>query len=125
MARGRAYLSPRLASAAALRLPLTLAGTPALAQTAPTDVKEDSVVLQPDKVADDAPVVETLAQPNLPSWSEDNARALLTFIRNVGEEGRCPKVYDTQELQAAIDRVHQIQLDTVAPDAFRTSRTSG
>src|SRR3546814_16334028 len=66
MARGMAYLSPRLASAAALLLPLTLAGTPALAQTAPTDVKEDSVVLQPDKVADYAPVVETLAQANLP-----------------------------------------------------------
>src|SRR3546814_1790721 len=104
MARGMAYLSPRLASAAALLLPLTLAGTPALAQTAPTDVKEDSVVLQPDKVADDAPVVETLAQANLPSWSEDNARALLTFIRNVGEEGLFPKDYDPQELQAAIDR---------------------
>ncbi|MBB5708288.1 L,D-transpeptidase family protein [Sphingopyxis panaciterrulae] len=113
-----AYLSPRLASAAALLLPLTLAGAPALAQTAPTDVKEDSVVLQPDKVADDAPVVETLAQANLPSWSEDNARALLTFIRNIGEEGLFPKDYDPQELQAAIDSGNQIQLDKVATDAF-------
>src|SRR3546814_6636661 len=78
-----AYLSPCLAPAAALILPLTLAGAPALAQT---NVKEDSVVLQPDKVADDAPVVETFAQAQLPSWTEDNARALLTFIQHVGEE---------------------------------------
>src|SRR3546814_7467252 len=68
-----AYLSPCLAPAASLILPLTLAGAPALAQT---NVKEDSVVLQPDKVADDAPVVETFAQAQLPSWTEDNARAL-------------------------------------------------
>ena len=113
-----AYLSPRLAPAAALLLPLTLAGAPVRAQTAPTDVKEDSVVLQPDKVDDDAPVVETLAQANLPSWSEDNASALLTFIRNVGEEGLFPKDYDPQGLQAAIDSGNQILLDKVATDAF-------
>src|SRR3546814_11355592 len=95
-----AYLSPCLAPAAALILPLTLAGAPALAQT---NVKEDSVVLQPDKVADDAPVVETFAQAQLPSWTEDNARALLTFIQHVGEEGLFPQDYYPQGLQAAID----------------------
>src|SRR3546814_8489313 len=68
-----AYLSPCRAPAAALILPLTLAGAPALAQT---NVKEDSVVLQPDKVADDAPVVETFAHAQLPSWTEDNAREM-------------------------------------------------
>lgn len=113
-----ALISPRFAPAAALLLPLALAGAPALAQTAPTDVKEDSVVLQPDKVADDAPVVETLAEANLPSWSEDNARALLTFIQNVGEEGLFPQDYNPQGLQAAIASGNQVQLDKVATDAF-------
>ncbi len=111
-------ISPRLASATALLLPLALAGAPVFAQTAPTDVKEDSVVLQPDKVADDAPTVETLAEANLPSWSEDNARALLTFIRNVGEEGLFPKDYNPDGLQAAIASGNQIQLDKVATDSF-------
>src|SRR3546814_17925812 len=40
--------------AAALLLPLTLLAAPAFAQT---EVKEDSVILQPDKVKDDAPIV--------------------------------------------------------------------
>src|SRR3546814_18855162 len=92
MARGMAYLSPRLASAAALLLPLTLAATPALAQTAPTHVKEDSVVLQPAQVADDAPVLDTLAPAYLPSRSEDHARALLTFIPTVGQALRSASV---------------------------------
>ena len=43
--------SPFSAPAAALILPLALASAPALAQT--SDVKEDSVVFQPDKVADE------------------------------------------------------------------------
>jgi len=113
-----ALVSPRFAPTAALLLPLALAGAPTLAQTAPTDVKEDSVILQPDKVADDAPVVETLAEANLPSWSEDNARALLTFIQNVGEEGLFPQDYNPQGLQAAIASGNQVELDKVATDAF-------
>src|SRR3546814_8383516 len=40
--------------AAALLLPLTLLAAPAFAQT---EVKEDSVILQPDKVKDDDPIV--------------------------------------------------------------------
>src|SRR3546814_1574830 len=54
-------------------------------------------------------------------WSSDvcsSDLALLTFIRNVGEEGLFPKDYDPQELQAAIDSGNQIQLDKVATDAF-------
>ncbi|MDE4750381.1 hypothetical protein, partial [Klebsiella pneumoniae] len=66
---------PSLRPTAALLLPLTLLAGPALAQN--TGVKEDSVILQPDKVKDDAPVVETMAEANLPSWSAANARALL------------------------------------------------
>src|SRR5690606_30618460 len=77
MASAMVKNSPFSASAAALLLPLTLAAVAVFAQTAPTDVKEDSVILQPDKVTDDAPVVETLAEANLPSWSKDNASALL------------------------------------------------
>jgi len=45
-------ISPR--PAAIFLLPLGLLAAPVLAQTG---VKEDSVVLQPDKIADDAPVI--------------------------------------------------------------------
>ncbi|SKB58170.1 L,D-transpeptidase family protein [Sphingopyxis flava] len=110
--------SPFSASAAALLLPLTLAAVPAFAQTAPTDVKEDSVILQPDKVTDDAPVVETLAEANLPSWSKDNARALLDFIAAVEGEGLFAKDYDPQAIEAALASGNQAQLDKVATDSF-------
>ncbi|WP_244858114.1 L,D-transpeptidase family protein [Sphingopyxis granuli] len=105
-------LSPRFAFA----LPLLFAAAPALAQT--TDVKEDSVVLQPDKVTDDAPVVETLAEANLPDWSANNAKALLAFIGNVGAEGLFPKDYNPDGLQAAIAGGDQARLDKVATDSF-------
>lgn len=106
--------SPHFARpAVAFLLPLTLLATPAFAQT---EVKEDSVVLQPDKVADDAPVVA--AEVELPSWSTANAKALLTFIKNVGEEGLFAKDYNPGALQAAIDSGNNIQLDKVATDSF-------
>ncbi|UNK78856.1 L,D-transpeptidase family protein [Sphingopyxis granuli] len=105
-------LSPRFAFA----LPLLFAAAPALAQT--TDVKEDSVVLQPDKVTDDAPVVETLAEANLPDWSAGNAKALLAFIGNVGAEGLFPRDYNPDGLQAAIVGGDQARLDKVATDSF-------
>jgi len=111
-------ISPFSASAAALLLPLALAAVPVLAQTAPTDVKEDSVILQPDKVTDDAPVVETLAEANLPSWSEDNARALLDFIAAVEGEGLFPKDYNPEGIKAALASGNQALLDKVATDSF-------
>ncbi|MCW0197737.1 L,D-transpeptidase family protein [Sphingopyxis sp.] len=101
---------------AALLLPLTLLAAPAIAQT--TNVKEDSVVLQPDKVKDDAPVVETMTQANLPDWSKANARALLGFIQSVGDEGLFAKDYNPDALQAAIDGGDQDKLDQVATDSF-------
>lgn len=99
--------------AVAFLLPLTLLASPALAQT---EVKEDSVILQPDKVTDDAPVVA--AEAELPGWSRANAQALLTFIKNVGEEGLFAKDYNPDGLQAAIDSGNNIQLDKVATDSF-------
>lgn len=99
---------------AALMLPLTLLAAPAFAQA----VKEDSVVLQPDKVKDDAPVVETVGEANLPSWSVANAKALLAFVKSVGDEGLFPKDYNPDGLQAAIDSGSQIQLDKTATDSF-------
>ncbi len=108
--------SPFSAPVAALLLPLTLAGAPALAQ--PTEVKEDSVVLQPDKVADDAPVVESFADVSLPSWTEDNARALIAFIATVGEAGLFPNDYNPEGVNAAIVQHDQILLDKVATDSF-------
>jgi murein L,D-transpeptidase YcbB/YkuD len=102
-------------SALALLLPLTLAATPAFAQN---NVKEDSVVLQPDKVDDAAPTVESADEANLPSWSADNARALLGFIKTVGSEGLFAKDYNPDGLQAAIDGGNQTQLDKVATDNF-------
>ncbi|PQM26864.1 L,D-transpeptidase [Sphingopyxis lindanitolerans] len=101
---------------AALLLPLALLASPALAQT--TNVKEDSVVLQPDKVKDDAPVVETMTQANLPDWSVANAKALLGVVQSVGDEGLFAKDYDPDALQAAIDGGDQDQLDRVATDSF-------
>ncbi len=100
---------------AALLLPLTLLAAPAVAQT---NVKEDSVVLQPDKVKDDAPVVETMTQANLPDWSKANAKALLGFIQTVGDEGLFAKDYNPDALQAAIDGGDQDKLDQVATDSF-------
>lgn len=101
--------------AAALFLPLSLFTAPALAQTG---VKEDSVVLQPDKVKDDAPVVETAAEANLPSWSKQNAEALLSVIEGVGAEGLFAKDYSPDTLAAAIMGEDQARLDRVATDTF-------
>ena len=66
-------------AAAAVVLPLALVSLPAAAQSG---VKEDSVVLQPDKVTDDAPTIASEAEQSLPDWSKDNARALLAFIQD-------------------------------------------
>jgi len=101
--------------AAALFLPLSLLAAPALAQT---NVKEDSVVLQPDKVKDDAPVVETAAEANLPSWSKQNAEALLSVIEGVGAEGLFAKDYSPDTLASAIMGEDQARLDRIATDTF-------
>ena len=101
--------------AAALILPLALVASPALAQT---EVKEDSVVLQPDKVKDDAPVVETAAAANLPSWSKQNAEALLSVIEGIGAEGLFAKDYSPDALAAAIMGNDQARLDRVSTDTF-------
>ena len=101
--------------AAALLLPLSLLAVPAFAQPG---VKEDSVILQPDKVQDDAPVVETAAEANLPSWSKQNAEALLVSIEGVGAEGLFPKDYSPDALAAAIMGGDQARLDKTATDTF-------
>jgi len=100
-------------SAATLLLPLTLLAAPALAQTG---VKEDSVILQPDKVTDDAPRVT--APIAIPSWSEENATALLTAIENIGAEGLFAKDYDPDALAAAILGKDPARLDAIATDTF-------
>ena len=116
MASTMVKTSPHFARpAAALLLPLTLLAAPALAQPG---VKEDSVVLQPDKVKDDAPVVETAAEANLPDWSKRNAEALLTAIERIGTEGLFAKDYNPDALAAAILGDDQTQLDRVATDTF-------
>lgn len=97
---------------ATLLLPLSLLAAPALAQ----EVKEDSVIIQPDKVKDDAPVVAV--QIDMPSWSEDNATALLSFIEKVGDEGLFAKDYNPDALAAAILGNDQVKLDKTATDAF-------
>jgi len=99
--------------AATFLLPLSLLATPAFAQTS---VKEDSVILQPDKVADDAPVVA--AQVALPSWSEENATALLSVIEKIGAEGLFAKDYNPDALAAAILADDQAALDKRATDTF-------
>ncbi|APZ98592.1 L,D-transpeptidase [Sphingopyxis sp. QXT-31] len=101
--------------AAPLILPLALAASPALAQT---NVKEDSVVLQPDKVVDDAPEIESAAEANLPSWSKANAEALLRAIESAGAEGLFAKDYNPEGLAAAIIGDDQAHLDRVATDSF-------
>lgn len=102
--------------AAALFLPLALAATPAFAQT--TNVKEDSVVYQPDKVTDDAPEIESAAEADLPSWSKANAEALLRSIEGIGAEGLFAKDYNPEGLAAAIVSDDQARLDRVATDSF-------
>lgn len=110
-------LSPALArSAAALILPVSLFAASALAQTG--KVKEDTVVLQPDKVTDDAPVVESAAEANLPSWSHANAEALLRVIEGIGAEGLFAKDYNPEAIAVAILSGDQAQLDRVATDNF-------
>ncbi|MBU0824867.1 MAG: L,D-transpeptidase family protein [Alphaproteobacteria bacterium] len=99
--------------AATFLLPLSLLAAPAFAQTS---VKEDSVVLQPDKVADDAPVVA--AQVALPSWTEENATALLSVIEKIGAEGLFAKDYNPDALAAAILADDQAALDKRATDTF-------
>ena len=100
-------------SLAASAATLSLFAAPALAQTG---VKEDSVVLQPDKVVDDAPVVA--ADIMLPPWSETNATALLSFIEQVGDEGLFAKDYAPDALAAAILAKDQARLDKIATDTF-------
>ena len=99
--------------AAALLLPLTLLAAPAFAQT---EVKEDSVILQPDKVKDDAPIVAVRIE--MPSWSEENATALLSFIEKVGDEGLFARDYNPDGLAAAILGGDQAALDKAATDSF-------
>ncbi|MGB3846826.1 L,D-transpeptidase [Sphingopyxis sp. YF1] len=101
--------------AAPLLLSLTLAAAPALAQT---NVKEDSVVLQPDKVTDDAPEVESADEANLPNWSKGNAETLLRVIEGIGAEGLFAKDYNPEGLAAAIVSDDQARLDRTATDAF-------
>ena len=98
---------------ASVILPLTLLAAPVVAQS---DVKEDSVVLQPDKVADDAPVIA--AQIAMPNWTEENATALLGFIEKVGDEGLFAKDYNPDALAAAILGNDQARLDKTATDTF-------
>ncbi|WP_223181565.1 L,D-transpeptidase family protein [Sphingopyxis sp. LK2115] len=98
---------------ALILLSFGLLAAPALAQT---DVKEDSVVLQPDKVTDDAPVVA--AQIEMPSWTEENATALLSFIERVGDEGLFARDYNPDALAAAILADDQARLDKLATDTF-------
>ncbi|HKX88135.1 MAG TPA: L,D-transpeptidase family protein [Sphingopyxis sp.] len=98
--------------AATLLLPLTLLASPAIAQ----EVKEDSVILQPDRVKDDAPVVAV--QIDMPSWSEENATALLSFIEKVSDEGLFAKDYNPDGLAAAILGNDQAKLDKTATDSF-------
>ena len=62
---------------ATLLLPLSLLAAPALAQ----EVKEDSVILQPDKVKDDAPVVAV--QNHYHAGQRDDA-AVLTACEQAG-----------------------------------------
>ena len=103
----------RSARAAVAALFLIVAAGPAFAQT---EVKEDSVILQPDKVKDDAPVVAV--QIDMPSWTEDNATALLSFIEKVGDEGLFAKDYYPDGLAAAILADDQAALDKAATDRF-------
>ena len=105
-------ISPRHA---AFILPIALAATPAFAQT---NVKEDSVIIQPDKVTDDAPEIESAAEANLPSWSKTNAEALLGAIEAIGAEGLFAKDYNPDALAAAIVSDDQGRLDRVATDSF-------
>jgi murein L,D-transpeptidase YcbB/YkuD len=101
--------------AAPLLVSLTLVAAPAFAQSG---VKEDSVVVQPDKVTDDAPEVESAEQANLPSWSKANAEALLRSIEGIGAEGLFAKDYNPEGLAAAIVSDDQARLDRVATDSF-------
>lgn len=103
----------RTRAASILFLPLALAAMPSIAQT---DVKEDSVILQPDKVADDAPLVA--AQLEMANWSEENATALLGFIEKVGDEGLFAKDYQPDALAAAILANDQAKLDKLATETF-------
>ncbi|HET6537734.1 MAG TPA: L,D-transpeptidase family protein [Sphingopyxis sp.] len=116
MPLGMAHFFPfSFRTASVALLPLALASTAALAQS---DVKEDSVVLQPDRVADDAPTVKSEAEVQIPDWSRSNARALLDFIQNVGAEGLFSKDYDPDGLRAAIDASDQAALNHRANDIF-------
>lgn len=104
-----------LRSASVALLPLALAAAPAFAQT---DVKEDSVVQQPDKVVDDAPAIASEAEVQIPDWSKANAEALLSFIQNVDEEGLFSKDYNPEALRAAMNGSDQAQLNHIATDTY-------
>ncbi|KTE05117.1 hypothetical protein ATE71_18925 [Sphingopyxis sp. H115] len=67
---------------------------------------------------DDAPVVETAAEANLPSWSKRNAEALLVSIEGIDAEGLFAKDYNPDALAAAIMSEDQARLDQVATDTF-------
>ncbi|MBY4636231.1 L,D-transpeptidase family protein [Sphingopyxis sp. XHP0097] len=100
-------------TALALLAPLSLLAAPAFAQT---NVKEDSVVIQPDKVTDDAPVVA--ADFDMPSWTEEQATTLLSVIEGINAEGLFARDYNPDGLAAAILSKDQLQLDKVATDSF-------
>jgi murein L,D-transpeptidase YcbB/YkuD len=116
MARAMASFPPfSFRTASVALLPLALASAPAFAQTA---VKEDSVVLQPDKVVDEAPTVASEADVQIPDWSKANARALLTFIQGVSKEGLFSKDYRPEELGAAIEGSDQALLNERATASY-------
>ncbi|PKP87570.1 MAG: L,D-transpeptidase [Alphaproteobacteria bacterium HGW-Alphaproteobacteria-17] len=67
-------------------------------------------------MTDDAPRVT--APIAIPSWSEENATALLTAIENIGAEGLFAKDYDPDALAAAILGKDPARLDAIATDTF-------
>ncbi|MCW5648036.1 MAG: L,D-transpeptidase family protein [Sphingopyxis sp.] len=67
-------------------------------------------------MTDDAPRVA--APMAMPSWSEENATALLAAIENVGAEGLFAKDYNPDALAAAILAKDPARLDVVATDTF-------
>src|SRR3546814_13595312 len=107
--------------AAARLLPLRLLAAPAFAQT---EGKEDSVILQPDKVKDDAPIVAVRIE--MPSWPEGNATALLSFLEKVGAEGLFARDYTPDGLAAAILGGHQRTAERgVGKECVRTCKSRG
>src|SRR3546814_14629427 len=54
----------------------------------------------------------------MPSWTEDNATALLSFIEKVGDEGLFARDYKPDGLADAILGGDQAALDKAATDSF-------